>query len=277
MSGARTLSSPEAANDHTSPQFRKHGQGPYRVAVVHGGPGACGELSGVADELAKTRGVLEPLMTGATVNGQMEELGTILHNEAEEKVTLIGHSWGAMLSLLFAYRSPSVVGKLILVGCGPLDVKFASQVRKRRLALMGKEDRSYFLGLERADSKRTPSSPPIDLGTLEKIMEKTDLVDPLPGSGSEVDFHESVFTSVWSEAVEMRRSGVFKKAASYVACPVTVIHGENDPHPVKGVVAPLSDSGKNPRVILLPRCGHEPWREKFVREQFFAALRRELQ
>jgi len=74
--------------------LRLYGDQPFRVAVVHGGPGAAGEMVPVARELARARGVLEPLQTKASVAGQIEELRTVLEASADLPTTLIGHSWG---------------------------------------------------------------------------------------------------------------------------------------------------------------------------------------
>ena len=54
--------------------LRKYGERPYSVVVVHGGPGAGGEMGVVAGELAPEWGVLEPIQTAGTVEGQVEEL-----------------------------------------------------------------------------------------------------------------------------------------------------------------------------------------------------------
>ena len=53
---------------------RVHGKKPYRAAVVHGGPGAIGSAAGLAKGLAEYCGVMEPLQSEHTVNGQIEEL-----------------------------------------------------------------------------------------------------------------------------------------------------------------------------------------------------------
>jgi hypothetical protein len=70
---------------------------PFRVAVVHGGPGAAGELWPVARRLAATCGVLEPMQTATSVDGQAEELRIAIESHADLPVVLIGHSWGAWL------------------------------------------------------------------------------------------------------------------------------------------------------------------------------------
>lgn len=44
-------------------KLRTYGQAPFKGAVLHGGPGAPGEMAPVAKELARFCGVLEPLQT----------------------------------------------------------------------------------------------------------------------------------------------------------------------------------------------------------------------
>ena len=47
---------------------RFHGMKPYRVAAVHGGPGAAGSAAALAEGLAGSCGVLEPLQTKDSVD-----------------------------------------------------------------------------------------------------------------------------------------------------------------------------------------------------------------
>ncbi len=54
--------------------LRIYGKAPYNVAVIHGGPGAPGEMAPVSRELASGWGVLEPLQTAESLEGQIEEL-----------------------------------------------------------------------------------------------------------------------------------------------------------------------------------------------------------
>src|ERR1051326_1805009 len=98
--------------------LRTYGKKPYQVAVIHGGPGAPGEMAPVARELSALYGVLEPLQTMTTVDGQVEELAAVLKEHGDLPITLVGYSWGAMLSYIFTSRYPSFVKKLILVSSG---------------------------------------------------------------------------------------------------------------------------------------------------------------
>ena len=57
---------------------RKYGQPPYNIAVIHGGPGAGGEMEPVALDLSPDFGVLEPLQTMTNLDDQVDELRAVL-------------------------------------------------------------------------------------------------------------------------------------------------------------------------------------------------------
>jgi pimeloyl-ACP methyl ester carboxylesterase len=108
--------------------LRLYGKAPFDVAVIHGGPGAAGEMAPVARELASSMGVLEPLQTAASLEGQIEELKTVLEMGGDLPVTLIGFSWGAWLSFIFTANYPGIVKILILIGSGPFEEKYAAKI-----------------------------------------------------------------------------------------------------------------------------------------------------
>lgn len=57
---------------------RLYGSAPYKLALIHGGPGAPGEMKIVAEQLAnKGYGIIEPLQTAKTVAEQILELQTL--------------------------------------------------------------------------------------------------------------------------------------------------------------------------------------------------------
>ena len=63
---------------------RKYGKAPYKIAVIHGGPGAGGEMAPIARELASSWGVLEPFQTVTSLEGQIEELKTVLEKNRDK-------------------------------------------------------------------------------------------------------------------------------------------------------------------------------------------------
>ena len=62
--------------------LRIYGEKPFTTAVIHGGPGAPGEMSPVARELATDYGVIEPLQTASLIEGQVSELRVALEKNA---------------------------------------------------------------------------------------------------------------------------------------------------------------------------------------------------
>jgi pimeloyl-ACP methyl ester carboxylesterase len=51
-----------------------------------------------------------------------------------------------------------------------------------------------------------------------------------------------------------------------------MLHGADDPHPGTLIHERLATCVPNLELVLLDRCGHEPWRERHAREPFLAAL-----
>ncbi len=257
-----------------SPNLRSHGTPPYRVAVVHGGPGAAGDMAAVAERLAAQRGVLEPLQMARTLDGQVEELATLLREHAQGPAVLIGYSWGAWLSLIVAARHPQLVAKVVLVGSGPFEEQYAAQIMPERLRRLSDADRDEVVSLmARLESGAGDDTTFARMGAL---LSKADAFDPLPIDETSVHVDADIYGSVWPEASELRRNGELLRLAGRVRCPVVAIHGDHDPHPAEGVRAPLSRAIADFRFVLLADCGHTPWAERAARDEFFRALEQAL-
>jgi pimeloyl-ACP methyl ester carboxylesterase len=257
--------------------LRTYGKSPFSVAVLHGGPGVIGEMALVAEELSAKRGVLEPFEMGFTVEEQVEELRLLLEEEALNPTTLIGYSWGAWLGFLLAASYPELVKKLILVGSGPFDYKYAKLVQENRLRrLRGDEKKEAKFLLAKLADPETDEGQKVMFARLGEIFAQTDVYDPIPVMPEEVEFRSDIFQSVWPEAAQLRKKGKLLEAAKFIRCPVVAIHGDRDPHPAEGVERPLSKVLKDFRFILLDKCGHTPWIEKQAREDFFRVLNEEI-
>lgn len=256
--------------------LRMHGEPPYAVAVVHGGPGARGEMAPVARELAGTWGVLEPLQTATTIDGQVQELATALQQSGDAPVALVGFSWGAWLSTLVAARHAALVDRLILVGCGPFEEKHVSKIQETRLARLDEAARAEYQSILQLLADPGAVGRDAAFARLGDLAFKTDGFDPIqeaahpsgPAPGLRNPFHR-----VLAQAQEMRRTGRLLAEASRVVCPVLAIHGDYDPHPAAGVQEPLAATLASFRLILLQNCGHKPWIERQARDRFYDALR----
>lgn len=256
--------------------YRKHGEPPFRVALLHGGPGAAGEMAPVAQEISSTCGILEPFQTEHSIDGQVKELHDVLKQAATIPATLVGYSWGAFLGFIFTSRYPSLVSKLVLVSSGPFEDRYAPQIMQTRLSRLNTNDRSKLEAL----MKKLNSSSTINDKTLmpriARLITIADSYDPIPEGLDIIDCRPDIYKAIWPEADKLRKSGKLLEYSSNISCPVVAIHGDYDPDPAEGVNLPLSQNIKDFRFILIPKCGHKPWIERHARDAFFAALKKEL-
>lgn len=255
--------------------LRRYGLPPYSIAVIHGGPGARSDMTPVAQELSNTYSVLEPLQTAVSVNGQIKELNLLLKKYAKLPIILIGHSWGAWLSFIFAAKYPLLVKKLILVSSGPFEDKYVSHMMKIRLNRLSKIERIKLDALTKEMNLPDIENKDLILSRFGELMSKTDAFKPI-ASKHKVDIRSDIFEGVWQEAEKLRQSGELLRLAKCIKCPVIAIHGDYDPHPWLGVKNPLARYIKDFRFILLKKCGHTPWLEKYAKAKFYQALTREL-
>jgi pimeloyl-ACP methyl ester carboxylesterase len=256
---------------------RKYGKRPLKVAVLHGGPGAPGYMAPVARELGKVVGVIEPLQTRDSLEGQIEELEDQLTAYADTPVTLIGSSWGAVLALFLAARKGAIVKKLILIGSAVFDAGSSARIEPLRLERLDAEKRRRYEMIARELEKG--EAPDLDALAREwgDIIFDADVYDPLTRDLQVLEVQYELYKKVWSDFVALRDvPGLLKSQFSKIDTPAVVIHGEFDPHPIEGICPFLESCLREVRFYILPECGHYPWIERRARGEFFDILRREL-
>ena len=262
------------ASEQNSP-IRLYGAAPYNVVVVHGGPGACGEMAVVAEELSKSGGVVEPLQTETSLEGQITELTNAIEQHAEITVTLIGYSYGAWLGCIVAARFPRLIKKLILVSAGPFVQRYAQAVHTTRMKRLAVNEQKEFDALSRQLFDTGSDTHHAAVARLGALAEKADLLDPLPTQES-AEINGEIFARVWPQASLLRKTGALLELTKEIRCPVTALHGDYDPHPAEGVREPLGKTLEDFRFILLKNCGHTPWKERRARRQFYQIVFNEL-
>jgi pimeloyl-ACP methyl ester carboxylesterase len=262
---------------HSIINLRKHGKPPYTVAVVHGGPGARGQVAPVARELSSLVGILEPLQTATTVGEQVSELHTVLQENGSPPVTLVGHSWGAWLSFIATARYPASVKKLVLIASGPFEHQYAVGITGTRLNRLSEADRLRALFLIEVLGNPDTENKNKLFGEFGALFARADAYDPLPDDNEILEAQYDEGQRVWQEAEALRRSGELLEMGKQITCPVVAIHGDYDSHPAEGVERPLSRVLQDFRFVLLDKCGHSPWLERRARDKFYGILRSEIE
>jgi pimeloyl-ACP methyl ester carboxylesterase len=256
---------------------RKHGTPPYKAAVLHGGPGAPGYMASVARELSKDCGVLEPLQTKDSIDGQVEELKHQITEYAHDTLILIGSSWGAVLALFLASRYPELVNKLILVGSAVFDAKNSAKIEAIRLERLDEKARNRLDEIKAALLNANPEERGKLFAEWGSLFSCTDKYDPIDAVDETLKVQHNIFQKVWPEFMELRdKPGHLKNEFSKINIPTVVIHGDYDPHPIEGIKPFLVECISEIRFHLLAKCGHYPWLERQARDKFYDILRNEL-
>lgn len=177
-----------------------YGTSPINVVVVHGGPGAKGDLQPLAQKLSNIFGMLEPLQTLSSIDELVEELKRQIVQYIIPPITLIGHSWGAWLSIIFSVQYPELVRKIILIGSAPFEESYAKDIMKTRLERLNQEDRTLAMSLQtdllKANNKKI-------LKQFGLLISKADTFDMLDYD-YEIEFNVEQYQMIWDETKKLR-------------------------------------------------------------------------
>ncbi len=243
-----------------------HGKAPYKIVLIHGGPGAIGSLKNCSEELSRLteRGVVEALQSQYSISELIEELYLQIIEYCQEKPTLIGHSWGAWLAVLFAEKYPKLCKNIILVGCPPLEDKYVKEISLRRLRNLSEEDSKVFQRM--MDNVAADE----DIKKISSILEKSDNYDL--ESNEKLIADNEMYNRIWNEAAKLRTNGALLTAFKNIQSRLFLIQGVCDPHPIEGVMKPLEENGIPCKTYILEKCGHNPFMEKYAKEKFYDIL-----
>jgi len=255
-------------------QIRTYGTLGPRVVVVHGGPGTPGQMAPVARGLADTYRVLEPHQRGSgdealTVARHVADLDALVKAHCEgEKPALVGSSWGAMLVLAYAAAHPRRAGPLVLVGCGTFDPVARDRMRS---IIEERMDDDLRRRLERLPREVPDPDPRFEaMGDLILPLYAFDVdASDLDGEPCDARAHQET----WSDMVRLQEEGLYPAAFAEIESPVLMLHGAFDPHPGRMIRASLEPHLPRLEYTEWERCGHYPWAERAVRDEFFAVLR----
>ncbi len=253
-----------------------YGPGAPQIVLVHGGPGAPGELKPVCEELANRGiGCIEPMQSAHSLEGQVEELKAQIETYCNVPICLLGYSWGAMLALLTAAKYPHLANQVILVSSACFDEESAAPIRETRLSRLSSSERKMLEECLRSLNDASGNDTVKHAEKLHSLIMLSDCYDPVSVS-EPVTLQTDIYKAVWPQAVELRKSGkLLQRIAAYPG-PVVAIHGDYDPHPSSGIKIPLENILSQFTFIELSHCGHIPWIERGAASIFFDHLERKI-
>lgn len=254
---------------------RTHGAAGHQLVVLHGGPAAAGHAAPLARKLAESFQVLEPWQRGSgdeplTVARHIADLYEVIEAGCGDQApALVGESWGAMLALAFATAHPDRVGPIVLVGCGTFDPQARAGLQAR---LDERTDDALRRRLEGLGEKI--SDPSERIRAMVALTRPLYLFDPIPTeSEEELQFDVQAHLETWADMVRLQEEGVYPRTFSAITSPVLMLHGAYDPHPGALIRKSLEPYLQELEYREWERCGHSPWLERAVRDEFFDVMR----
>jgi pimeloyl-ACP methyl ester carboxylesterase len=257
-------------------RVRVHSNEGPTVIVLHGGPAAPGSAAPLARGLAGAFRVLEPWQRGSgeeplTVARHVADLHEVVLSCGLARPALVGESWGAMLALAYAAAHPESAGPLALVGCGTFDPEARAQIGATLEARTSPELRRRL--------ERIPEEISDPLARMARRYELTHSLynyaplPPEPDTEPHPPFDLRAHTETWNDMIRLQEAGVYPAAFAAIRSPVLMLHGTYDPHPGQRIRDSLLPFLPNLEYREWERCGHRPWAERHVRDDFFATLR----
>lgn len=254
-------------------RVREYGSAGAWVIAIHGGPGAMGGMAPVAQGLADCFRVLEPWQRPSggeplTVARHVADLHHLVQARCEgQRPGLVGHSWGAMLALAYAAAHPDEIGPLVLVGCGTFDSAARAQMQAVREARM-----EGALRAEMARLEREIADPDRRLCAQGRLMMAVDSYD-LASAEMEMEVCDAAaHHETWQDMLRLQAAGVYPALFAAIRSPVLMVHGAADPHPGDRIRDGLMPYLPQLEYHQWARCGHYPWLERAVGDEFFARM-----
>ena len=252
---------------------REYGTSGPVVILLHGGPGAPGYLAPVARKLADSFRVLEPLQRRSgkkplTVARHVTDLDDLFKSHCtEQRPAIVGHSWGAMLALAYAAVHPDSAACLALIGCGTFDSATRSHMEANRNARTDKSLRDQLEQLVR----EIPDSDE-RLLAVGRLIRQVDSYALIPAEDETESCDARGHEETWQDMLRLQDKGVYPSSFAIIRSPAIMMHGAFDPHPGRLIHAGLAPQMPQLEYHEWEQCGHYPWLEKAVRDDFYSTL-----
>jgi len=243
------------------------------VLLLHGGPGICDYLAPVADMLCDIATVHRYEQRGCGRSPEVEpiDIATLVADIealrvawAHERWTLVGHSWGATLALLYAIAHPQRVTKLAYVSGVGVTEAWKPEYRRIRDERLGARDVARWVQVDERIAAGDPD-PTLEIDWAELLMQ-VDFADPSRLSNVARPFfayptNRGVNARLNAEWMPLVESGVLRERARALRVPTLVLHGDGDPRPA-WPARELSELIPTARFVLLEDVGREPFWER---------------
>jgi pimeloyl-ACP methyl ester carboxylesterase len=259
------------------------GKGPPAI-FLHGGPGVYGYIEELCHLVSGAGNIFYYNQRGSKqgvgiikIENHIADLDQIVSQlGSETKPIIVGHSWGAMLGILFAGRYSDRIEKLILIGSGPLNSKQEKEFFENLDERFGDEkeyyDKLWRIVEEESDSqkKQTLANDYIDKITQFYLYDKSCAVEL-----KDMFYDFEALNETMVDMDNLKRTGEYVKMLSNISVPITCMHGDSDPVSPKSLFQLIKKYHPSAETYEFKNCGHYPWLEN-CRGEFLAVLKNQI-
>jgi proline iminopeptidase len=196
-----------------------------------------------------------------TLRVAVQDLESLRDHLKQQRLFLVGHSWGGMLAMAYAAAHPDRVDRLILIDSGGPTLEFASWFSDNIHARLRPEDEEaqrYW-----RDAVKRGVSP--DKAAIEDVRAIApgyffDRAKALAFAAqlTEASYHSDVNHALFTD---LNKNYDLRAGLRAVDRPVLIIHGHQDPIGDK-VAEDIHSLIKSSTIVYLEKCGHFPWIEQ---------------
>jgi proline iminopeptidase len=249
------------------------------ILLLSGGPGLSSkQLSTLRDSLSQKykcilfdqRGTgqshTSPLdSTTINLKQSVEDISSLLKKLKLDRVTIVGHSWGAMLAVNFAIAHPSQINKLVLIGSGPLAFSDFVIQQDNIIARATRAEREY---IERLQDSISQAKSPSESAAYRKQFGKQFLrlisydamrIDSIFEEVSKSKLNPKMQILMWQDLQRMNYN--VKSKIGSLNFPTLVICGRQDPIGLFPSIY-LKELNNKFNLVWVEKSGHFTWLEQ---------------
>ncbi len=191
-----------------------------------------------------------PASGDLTVARMVEDLESLRRTLKVERMDLLGHSWGGILSMAYAVRYPQHVAHLVLVGSGspkPAEHEFLF-------------DKLYPELLATIPNDPSPAGQMgcVEIDAYEKMSYYDQRNRPREGEEAGSSFSQETCTTVMLDAMKLDLYPELNR----LKVPTLVINGRFDANVAPTVAYKISRAIPGARLVFFERSGHSPQLEE---------------
>jgi len=250
------------------------------LIVLHGGPGLdhtylLPQLLKLADHYklifydqratGQSSGTVDS--SSMTIDNFVEDLEGLRQALHLEKINILGHSWGTLLSMEYAIKYPQHVGKMILANTlGPTPEWIPPFVANRE-SQRTPQDSIALIKIRHSEAFAKRDL--IIMRQFAKIFFKSYFYDQSLDDSLSVDFNQETANNIlpiFSLMGKQLSTYNITSELEKLNCPVLILHGDHDPIPLK-FAEETQATFKGSNLVVLKNCGHFSYIE--APDQFF--------